>query len=109
MSKLTWIGDSDPDAQMVLIEGVTFVKGEATEVKDKELFVALKDNPMFSADAKAEVAAADEPTEDELAARAEEGTEKAALRKQLAAHGITVKGNASPETLRAKLADAVNK
>ena len=106
MNKLTWIGDSDPDAQMVLIEGVTFVKGEATEVKDKELFDALKDNPMFSADAKAEAATADEPTEDELTARAEEGTEKAALRKQLADRGVTVKGNASVETLRAKLVEA---
>ncbi len=106
MSKLTWIGDSDPDAQMVLIEGVTFVKGEATEVKDKELFEALKQNPMFSADAKAEVAEADEPSEDEQTARAEEGTEKAALRRQLAERGVTVKGNASVETLRAKLVEA---
>lgn len=106
MSKLTWIGDSDPDAQMVLIEGVTFVKGEATEVKDKELFEALKQNPMFSADAKAEVVEADEPSEDEQTARAEEGTEKAALRRQLAERGVTVKGNASVETLRAKLVEA---
>lgn len=105
MGKLTWIGDSDPDAQMILIEGVAFVKGEATEVKDKELFDALKGNPMFSDDAKAEVAAADEPDEDELAARAEEGTEKAALRRELAKHGVTVKGNASVETLRGKLVE----
>jgi hypothetical protein len=106
MGKLTWIGDSDPDAQMVLIEGVTFVKGEATEVKDKELFEALKQNPMFSADAKAEVVEADEPSEDEQNARAEEGTEKAALRRQLLERGVTVKGNASVETLRAKLVEA---
>lgn len=106
MGKLTWIGDNDPDAQMVLIEGVTFVKGEATEVKDKELYEALKGNPTFSADAKAEPVEADEPSQEEQAERAEQGTVKAALRRQLAALGVSVKGNASEDTLRAKLVEA---
>lgn len=106
MSNLTWLGDSDPDAQAVTIGDVTFVKGVSTPVKDKALFEELSGNPMFSKDAKAEPVEADEPTEDEQAARAEEGTEKAALRRQLAERGVTVKGNASVETLRAKLAEA---
>lgn len=106
MTKLTWLGDSDPEAQSVTLGGVTFVKGESTEVKDKALFEELSGNPMFSKDAKAEVAQADEPSEDEQTARAEEGTEKAALRRQLADRGVTVKGNASVETLRAKLVEA---
>lgn len=106
MSKLTWIGDSDPDAQMVLIEGVTFVKGEATEVKDKGLFDALKGNPMFSDDAKAEPVEADQPDADALAARAEEGTEKARLKALLRDKGVSVQGNPSIETLRGKVAEA---
>lgn len=106
MSNLVWLGDSDPDAQSVTLGEVTFVKGVSTAVKDKALYEALSENPMFSKDAKAAVAQADEPSEDELAARAEEGTEKAALRRQLAERGVTVKGNASVETLRAKLVEA---
>lgn len=106
MGKLTWIGDSDPEAQMVLVEGHTFVKGQPVEVKDKELFDALKGNPMFSAEAKADPAEADEPNEDAQNARAEEGTEKGALKAQLKALGVSVQGNPSVETLRAKLADA---
>lgn len=106
MTKLTWLGDSDPEAQSVTLGGVTFVKGESTEVKDKALFEALSGNPMFSKDAKAEVAQADEPSEDERREAAERGTEVAALRKQLAERGVTVRGNASPETLRAKLVEA---
>lgn len=106
MSKLTWIGDSDPEAQMVLIEGVTFVKGQPVEVKDKGLFDELKGNPMFSAEAKADPVDADEPDAETLAARAEEGTEKAALKEQLRARGVSVQGNPSVETLRAKLVEA---
>lgn len=106
MSNLTWLGDSDPDAQAVTIGDVTFVKGIATPVKDKALFEELSGNPMFSKDAKAEVAEADEPTEDERQEAAERGTEVAALRRELASRGVTVRGNASPETLRAKLAEA---
>jgi hypothetical protein len=106
MSKLTWIGDSDPEAQMVLIEGVTFVKGEPVEVTDKGLYDALKDNPMFSTDAKAEPVEAIEPDTAELQRRAEEGTEKGVLKDKLRALGVSVQGNASLDTLRAKLAEA---
>jgi hypothetical protein len=106
MSNLVWLGDSDPEAQSVTLGEVTFVKGVSTPVKDKALYESLSENPMFSKDAKAEVAQADEPSEEEQAERAEQGTVKAALRRQLSALGVTVKGNASEETLRAKLVEA---
>lgn len=109
MAKLIWLGDSDPEAQAVTIEGVTFVKGEATEVKDKKLADKLATNPTFSTDTKAEAVAAEEPSEEELANRAEEGTEKAALKARLREYNVTVQGNPSVDTLRSKLADAVAK
>ncbi len=109
MAKLTWLGDSDPSAQVITQNGVTFVRGEAVEVKDKKLADKLATNPMFSTDAKPEVAEADEPNEEEVSARAEAGTVKGHLKEQLRAYGVTVAGNPSEETLRGKLADAVAK
>lgn len=105
MGTLTWLGDGDPDAQMIEQDGVVFVKGEKTTVKDKAVFDRLSNNPMFSAEANAKPAAADEPSEEELAARAEEGTEKAALKAKLQEYGVTLQGNPSVDTLRAKLAE----
>lgn len=105
MTKLTWIGDSDPEAQSVRMSGILFVKGQPTEVKDKDVAAKLATNPMFSAD-KVESVPADEPGEEELAARAEKGTEKGALKMQLKALGVDVRGNPSVDTLRQKLADA---
>jgi hypothetical protein len=109
MSKLTWLGDSDPAAQSITIGGVSFVKGEATEVKDKALAEKLANNPLFSSDAKAETAVAIEPSEDELAARVDEGTEAGALKEQLRSLGVKWQGNPSVDTLRGKLAEALNK
>lgn len=109
MTKLTWLGDSDPDAQTITIGGVTFLKGEATDVKDKELAEKLSKNPLFSTDAKAEPVEAAEPSEEELEQKAEQGTVKAALKRDLAEYGVTLKGNPSEETLRTKLAEAVAK
>lgn len=103
---LTWLGDSDPEAVSVTMFGHTFVKGHAVNVKDKALFERLSGNPMFSGDKDAETTPADEPTEDERKEKAEEGTAKAALKARLRELGISVQGNASEETLRAKLADA---
>lgn len=104
---LTWLGDGDPEAQSITQDGISFVKGEKVAVKDKAVFDRLSKNPLFSADAKAEPAEADEPTEDELAARAEEGTEKGALKARLRELGVTVQGNPSVDTLRGKLAEAL--
>ena len=106
MTKLTWLGDSDPEAQVITTHGVTFVKGEAVEVKDKAVAEKLSNNPMFSADAKAEPAKADEPDEDERNARAEEGTEKGAIKAKLKELGVEMKGNPSLDTLRNKLVEA---
>lgn len=105
MTKLTWIGDSDPEAQSITQNGITFVKGEPTTVSDKKLAEKLATNPMFSTDAKAAPAEAMEPSEDEIAARSDEGTEKGALKARLRELGVTMQGNPSVETLRAKLAE----
>lgn len=105
MAALTWIGDSDPEAQSITLYGQTFVKGEPVNVTDKKVLEKLDGHPMF-AKGKAEVVAADEPSEEEQAARAEEGTVKAALKAQLAQHGIVMKGNPSEDTLRNKLVEA---
>ena len=99
---LTWLGDSDPEAVVIEQHGVTFVKGEAVAVKDKEVFERLSRNPMFSSEKNAEPAQADEPDPVDPDA----GTEKAALREALRLRGVSVQGNASVDTLRAKLAEA---
>lgn len=106
MPKLTWIGDSDPEANDITLYGMTFVKGEAVNVTDKSIVEKLEGHPLFSSDAKAEAAKADEPDAEELAARADEGTVKAALRNRLRELGVTVQGNPSEDTLRQKLAEA---
>lgn len=105
MNTVTWIGDSDPEAQVISHGGLTFVRGEKTEVKDKDVFERLSKNPMFSADGKFEAPAVNEPSDEEQAARAEEGTVKAALKRELAARGVAMKGNPSEDTLRNKLAE----
>src|SRR6478672_7742485 len=106
MGSLTWIGDTDPAAQSVTVGGVTFVRGQAVPVKDKATFEALSKNPMFSADGKFDEPDVDEPTDEQIAARSEEGTQKAALKAQLRDLGEDVKGNPSLDTLRNRLATA---
>lgn len=106
MTKLTWIGDSDPEAQSVTQDGITFVKGVATPVDDKDVFKRLSGNPMFSADAKAEPVEADEvaPVDPD------EGTEKGAIKRRLRDDfGVSMQGNPSLETLRTRLAAEVAK
>lgn len=103
----TWLGDGDPAAQMVRMGDLAFVKGEKVTVKEGHPFYdQIKDNPTFSTEAKAEVVPAVEPTEDELEARSEEGTEKGAIKAQLRGMGVDVKGNPSLDTLRNKLVEA---
>lgn len=99
MAKLTWLGDSDPAAQLITMHGIRFIKGEPVNVSDKDAFDALKDNPTFSSEGNAEPAEADEPVNDP-----EAGTEKAALKTELRKLGEDVKGNPSVETLRGRLA-----
>lgn len=107
MTAITWLGDSDPAAQAVSQFGYTFVKGEPVNVTDKKVAEKLTANPLFSAEKSAEATKAKEPTAEELAARAEEGTEKGALRARLKDLGVMVGPNASTDTMRQKLADTL--
>ena len=102
MTKVTWLGDTDPSAVLIEQFGHTFIKGEPTDIpaKDEATLKKLKDNPLFSTDSKAEPAKADDAEIPE-----ETGTERAALRDQLRLRGVTMQGNPSVETLRAKLAE----
>ncbi|HEX8414726.1 MAG TPA: hypothetical protein VF637_12700 [Sphingomicrobium sp.] len=104
MTKLTWLGDSDPAATDIQIYGYSFAKGEAVNVTDKKLADKLATNPMFSTEAKAEAAPAEEPTAEEVAERAEQGTVKGALKARLKELGVSTPGNPSEDTLRDKLA-----
>ena len=106
--KAVWLGDEDPQSQLVRIGDLVFVKGQSVTVPDKhEHADMIRDNPTFAVDdSKAKPVEAVEPTADEQRERAEEGTEKAALKAQLRALGVSVQGNPSEDTLRTKLADA---
>lgn len=102
MPKVTWLGDSDPSAVLIEQFGYTFIKGHAVDVpaKDERGLAKLKDNPLFSTDSKAEPVKADDAPIPE-----ETGTERAALRDQLRARGVTMQGNPSIDTMRSKLAE----
>lgn len=107
--KAVWLGDEDPAAQIIRMGDLRFIKGEMTTVPaDHEFADSIKGNPVFAVDdAKAEPAEAREPTAEEQQERAEEGTEKGALKAQIrAAGGEVPKGNPSVETLRNKLVEA---
>lgn len=106
--KAVWLGDDDPQSQIIRMGDLRFIKGEAESVPaDHEFADRIKENPMFAIDnEKAEVVNAREPTADEQQERAEEGTEKGALKAQLRALGVNVAGNPNVDTLRNKLADA---
>jgi hypothetical protein len=106
--KATWLGDDDPSAQMIFLDGVRFIKGEASDVpEDHAMADAIRGNPMFAVGSdKADVTPAKEPSADEQRAAGEAGTERGSLREQLARLGVTVGGNTSEATMRAKLAEA---
>ena len=106
--KATWLGDGDPQSQIIFMGDLRFVKGDAVSVPaDHEFAERIASNPMFAVDGdKREPTEVSEPDADELAERAEAGTEKGALKAQLRARGIETRGNPSVETLRQKLADA---
>lgn len=106
--KAMWLGDTDPNAQIIHIGDLRFIKGEATNVPaDHEYAETLRENPLFAVDSeKADVVEAQEPDADEAAAKAEEGTERGALKAHLRSLGHDVKGNPSVETLRNRLVEA---
>jgi hypothetical protein len=105
--KATWLGDTDPGAQIIYMGDLRFIKGEPTSVPANHEFAEMiKGNPTFSHEGKAEPVEAVEPSEDEQMAAAEQGTVKGNLKAQLKLRGVEVKGNPSEETLRSKLAEA---
>lgn len=105
----TWLGDTDPNAQIIWMGDLRFVKGDAVSVPaDHEFADRIKDNPVFSTEGKAEPVPAAEPDEDAQMIEAEKGTEKGALKAQLRARGVDVKGNPRVETLRKKLIEATD-
>ena len=88
MPKLTWLGDSDPEAQEITQFGYLFAKGEPVDVTDKKTADKLSTNPLFSVDS------------------GEEDAEIAELRKMLDDAGIEYSPRAKAPALRAKLDDA---
>ena len=106
--KAVWLGDEDPASQVVRMGDLVFVKGQSVTVpKGHAMYDAIHGNPTFAVDnEKAEVVTIDEPSADEQRERAEEGTEKAAIKAELRTLGIVIQGNPSLDTLRGRLADA---
>lgn len=103
--KVTWLGDEDPNAQIIRIGDLRFIKGEAVTVPDDHEYAdMIRDNPVFSTEGKAEVVEAAEPSDDEMEARRDEGTERGALKDILRRAGQSVQGNASVDTLRERVA-----
>lgn len=100
--KATWLGDEDPNQQIITMGGVRFIKGEQVTVPDDYEFAEqIQGNPMFAVDnAKAEPVEAIEPEPVDP----DEGTERGALIKELNAAGIKHDGRAKTETLRDLLA-----
>lgn len=104
--KATWLGDTDPGAQIIFMGDLRFIKGEPTTVPaDHEYAEMIKGNPIFSTEGKAEAVKADEPEP----ADPDEGTEKGNIKARLRGMGVAVPGNPSLDTLRGKLADEMAK
>lgn len=101
--KAMWLGDDDPNAQMVRFGDLTFVKGETVNVPgDHEMAERIRENPTFAIDdSKAEAVKENEPEPVDP----EKGTVKAALKDAIVeAGGERPKGNPSEDTLRTTLA-----
>jgi len=107
MTGVVWLGDEDPAQQTISQFGYSFVKGEKVTIdaKDKDVLETLKGNPAFSFDAKSDPVKAIEPYLPDPAA----GTEKEALKRELRELGVSIQGNPSEDTLRGRLAEALNK
>lgn len=93
---VTWLGDEDPNAQIIHMGDLRFIRGEAVKVDAEHGYMQMiRGNPLFAVDEKAEVTEIDD-----------EEAEKTALKEQLATVGVTMRGNPSVDTLRSKLAEA---
>lgn len=99
--KATWLGDEDPNQQIIHIGGTRFIKGEPTDVPVENYFAKkIRGNPMFSVEKDAEPVASDEPEAPDLL----EGTELGAALAEAERLGIKLPANASLDTVRGKLA-----
>lgn len=98
---VTWLGDEDPGVQVISQYGISFVKGEAVKVDEKNPAMAkFANNPAFSTDKNAEPIEAIEPEKPDI----EAGTEKEAVKRELDELHVKYDGRSSLDTLRATLA-----
>jgi len=99
----TWLGDGDPQAQLVREGGLTFVKGEPVKVSEGLMFNGvhwaqnIKNNPTFSTE------------DDEDPVDAGEQEEIDATKKLLDEAGVKYRVNASLPSLRDALEKATAK
>ena len=93
-----WLGDEDPNQQIVTMGDLRFIKNESVNVPHGYEFTAqILGNPMFAIDdSKAEPVAAQEPEPVDP----EAGTERGALKRELDTAGIKYDGRANDTTLR---------
>jgi len=104
MADVTWLGDEDPSVQAITMYGHAFVKGVPTSVPDKDPRMGkFKGNAFFSVGKSGEVVDSDEPD----APDPDDGTEIAAIRKDLDELGIKYRPNTGLAKLREKLAVAL--
>lgn len=104
MVAVTWLGDADPSVQHITQYGYDFVKGEPTAVPFQEPFMRkFKAMSVFSVGKDGDVVESEEPESPDV----DEGTEIAAVRKDLDELGVKYHPNAKIGTLRAKLAVAL--
>lgn len=95
-TKVTWLGDEDPNVQSITEGGLTFVKGEPTTVPCDHTFNGhdwverFVGNPAFAVD-------------DSDAEPVESPGEEDAIKAKLDAAGVKYAPKASVETLRGKL------
>ena len=96
-----WLGDGDPNSQIITEGGVRFIKGEPTQVpldctvNGVSWAESIRSNPTF---------AVEEYGEDEDPVDAGDAAERDAVKAELDAKGIKYAANAKLETLREKLA-----
>jgi hypothetical protein len=103
MAQVTWLGDEDPEAQVITMFGHEFVKGVPTSVPDKDPSMEkLKGNAFFSVGKGGDVVESHEPDPVDP----DEGTERAAVKAELDRMNVKYDGRAKLETLREALAKA---
>ncbi len=96
--KAIWLGDGDPNSQIINLFGVEFIKGRPSKVP-ANLFVngvdawfLIRENPLFAIE-----------DEDADLNEAPEDEELAGLQKSLDDLGVKYRANASKDSLRALL------